>query len=91
MSVQEGLGSSSGISLLFSRTKQLTWGMTTFKSGELVITLLAQTKAWAVASGIFSFCCAPGIVRSLTGYQSACYAWSGVCSLLWRMDDKRRC
>lgn len=49
--LQEGLGSSSGISLLFSRTKQLTWGMTTFKSGELVVTLLAQTKAWAVASG----------------------------------------
>ncbi|CAK0749083.1 hypothetical protein CVIRNUC_001883 [Coccomyxa viridis] len=47
----EGLGSSSGISLLFSRTKQLTWGMTTFKSGELVVTLLAQTKAWAIASG----------------------------------------
>ena len=55
--MQEGLGSSTGISLLFSRTKQLTWGMTTFKSGELVITLLAQTKAWAVASGeCFVFC-----------------------------------
>ena len=57
MSAQEGLGSSSGISLLFSRTKQLTWGMTTFKSGELVVTLLAQTKAWAVASGTFLMCC----------------------------------
>ena len=55
--MQEGLGSSSGISLLFSRTKQLTWGMTTFKSGELVITLLAQTKAWAVASGTSSVRC----------------------------------
>lgn len=55
--MQEGLGSSSGISLLFSRTKQLTWGMATFKSGELIVTLLAQTKAWAIASGARLVCC----------------------------------
>lgn len=49
--VQEGLGSSSGISLLFARMRKLTWGMTTYKSGEFLVLLFSQTQIWAATSG----------------------------------------
>lgn len=49
--LQEGLGSKAGVSLMFARMRKLTWGMTTWKTGELVVLLLTQTRAWAALAG----------------------------------------
>ena len=48
---QEGLGSKKGVSLMFARMKKLTWGMTTWKTGELAVLLITRTQAWAALSG----------------------------------------
>ncbi len=40
------------MSLLFARMKKLTWGMTTWKSGELAALLIGRTHAWAALSGV---------------------------------------
>lgn len=49
--LQEGLGSENGISLLFARMRKLTWGMTTYKCLELVVLLFSKTSVWAAISG----------------------------------------
>ena len=38
---------------MFARMKKLTWGMTTWKSGELAALLIGRTRAWAVLSGTY--------------------------------------
>ena len=74
---QEGLGSKAGVSLMFARMKKLTWGMTTWKTGELAFLLLTRTQAWAALSGG-----TPGLTRQRSSLSCSQHldagTWDGV-------------